>query len=149
MIHTNTWEQHSYQWTNFFFSSRIYWHIWLQLFPGMKQMVLRMEREARTDSCIWKSSCLHSTFKSGLHSEKYCQWLISKASKTNNLLNIKFELHDFYCNFYYFCEKPYLLNLWEGSTYLSHFKYVNNTWDAVMEEFRIFQDSKYARFMHM
>ena len=29
--------------------------------------------------------------ESGLHSKKYCQWLISKASHTNNLLNVMYQ----------------------------------------------------------
>ena len=40
--------------------------------------------------------------ESGLNSEKYCQWLISKASQTNNLLNIKYQ---FFHNHRHFHEK--------------------------------------------
>ena len=38
--------------------------------------------------------------KSGLHLEKFCQWLISKASQANNLLNIKCQLFSNHRHFY-------------------------------------------------
>ena len=40
--------------------------------------------------------------ESGLHSDKYCEWLIGKASQTNNLLNIMCQ---FFPNRRHFYEK--------------------------------------------
>ena len=42
-------------------SSRIYWRIWLQLLPGIKQMTWRMEREVRLDYLFILSYILKST----------------------------------------------------------------------------------------
>ena len=86
----------------FLSSSRIYWHIWLQLFLDIKQMAWIMEREVRLDYLFIRSYIWKSTIRGGLHSEKYSKWLISKASQTNNLLNIMYQ---FFHNHRHFHEK--------------------------------------------